>query len=314
MSAAAAPGGLFAAADAALARARAAGALRPIASEAIALEEAGIRFAVRRLAAAAAPPPPGRAATPDPPPSAGSSADPGPAPVVGPGANPFADPDPDLVVGPIGDTHLCLLNKFPVLDRHLLLVTRAFAPQEAWLDLADWTALAAALLAAGEALAFYNGGERAGASQPHKHLQLVPIAAVGVDAALPIAPWLAAAPPGDGPIALPGASFPHAFVRFAPGAWREPARVAAAADAALAAVGVRAVATPGGLRQSGPYNLLATRDWLLAVPRARAEAEGLPVNALGFAGAFVVRDAAGLARLRAVGPLAVLRAVTGSDA
>lgn len=295
MSAAAAPGGLFAAADAALARARAAGALHPIASEATAIEEAGIRFAVRRLAGA--PPPAGRVGQP---PQAA--------------ADPFADPEPALVVGPLGDTHLCLLNKFPVLERHLLLVTRAFAPQEAWLDAADWAALADALASAGDALAFYNGGADAGASQPHKHLQLVPVAAVGAGATLPIAPWLAAAPPGDEPVALPGAPFAHAFVRLAPGAWREPARVAAAADAALAAVGVRAVGGAGGSRQSAPYNLLATRDWLLAVPRARAEVEGIPVNALGFAGAFVVRDAAGLARLRAIGPLAVLRKVVGRTA
>jgi len=57
-----------------------------------------------------------------------------------------------------------------------------------------------------------------------------------------------------------------------------------------------------------------TRRWLLAVPRARGEAHGVPVNALGFAGSFVVLDDAGLARLRRVGPLAVLRAVAAPAA
>src|SRR5690606_19359835 len=130
-----APGGLFAAADAALARARAAGALRPIASEATALEEAGISFAVRRLAgplplarigpyARAGASPPAAAAPPEAP----------RAPAAAPTDDAFADPEPALVGGAVGDRHLCLLNQFPVLGRHLLLVTRAFAPQEGWLD------------------------------------------------------------------------------------------------------------------------------------------------------------------------------------
>jgi ATP adenylyltransferase len=292
------PEGLLAAADAVARRARASGALAPLASEAFVLEEAGVRFAVRRIA--------GR------PPPAGTGAP--------PPADPFADPDPALRVPFPSDTHWCLLNKFPVLDRHLLLVTRRFAPQEAWLDAADWAALAAGL-AAVDGLGFYNGGAEAGASQPHKHLQLVPLAALAApgagaaaaDAALPIAPWLAAAPPGPGPFALPDPPFAHAFARLPAGAWADlPAAagaLAAAAEAALAAVGVRAAPGPDGLRQSAPYNLLATRRWLLAVPRRRGEVHGVPVNALGFAGSLVVVDPAGLEHLRRVGPLAVLRAV-----
>jgi len=279
-----APGGLLAATDAALRRARASGALQPIASEAQEIEEGGLRFAVRRLAGT---------------------------PVAASGASrpdPFADPDPDLVVGRLSDTHLCLLNKFPVLDRHLLLVTRVFAPQQAWLDAADWAAWAACLAEIG-GLGFYNGGPEAGASQAHKHLQVVPLPLGATGAELPIEPWLAAAPPGPGPVALPGPPFAHAFARIEPAAWRDPSSLARIAGAALAAVGVRAVAGPDGPRQSAPYNLLATRRWLLAVPRARGEAHGVAVNALGFAGSFVVGDAAGLERLRRVGPLAVLRAV-----
>lgn len=286
------PHGLLAAADAVAERARAAGALQPFASEACELPDGGVRFRVRRLA--------GRA--------------PGPAAAA---ADPFADPDPALRVPFPSDTHWCLLNKYPVLDRHLLLVTRRFAPQEAWLDAADWAALAAGL-AAVDGLGFYNGGAAAGASQPHKHLQLVPLAALAAggadgDEGLPIAPWLVAAPPGPGPAALPGLPFAHAFVRLPGLGWDAPedaARaLAARADAALAAAGLRPVPAPDGPRQSAPYNLLVTRRWLLAVPRTRAAADGIPVNALGFAGSLVAGDEAALARLRRIGPLAVLSAV-----
>ena len=67
---------------------------------------------------------------------------------------------------------------------------------------------------------------------------------------------------------------------------------------------------PNGDRlQSGAYNLLATRDWLMLVSRAAEEYQGVSINALGFAGSLFVKDRAQLEQLRAIGPMAVLRAV-----
>ena len=87
--------------------------------------------------------------------------------------NPFLPYDPDLYVTDISDTHVCLLNKFNVVDYHFLIVTREFESQLDWLNLADFEALCRCLKEV-EGLFFYNGGPAAGASQPHKHLQLVP--------------------------------------------------------------------------------------------------------------------------------------------
>ena len=58
-----------------------------------------------------------------------------------------------------------------------------------------------------------------------------------------------------------------------------------------------------------PYNLVATRRWMLLTPRARAEIDGIPVNALGFAGSLLARTPAQLEYLRTVGPLTVLESV-----
>ena len=88
--------------------------------------------------------------------------------------NPFLPYEPDLFVGDISATHLCLLNKFNVADNHLLIVTRAFESQTDLLNLADFTALWFCLQEI-DGLAFFNGGKVAGASQPHKHLQLIPL-------------------------------------------------------------------------------------------------------------------------------------------
>jgi ATP adenylyltransferase len=59
-----------------------------------------------------------------------------------------------------------------------------------------------------------------------------------------------------------------------------------------------------------PYNLLATRRWMLVVPRRQERYESISVNALGFAGSLYVRNSAELALVRRAGPLNVLRAVT----
>ena len=288
---------LRAAAERAVARAREAGVLEPIATQVLEIAEGGLRFAVHQR-----PEEHQRRIASDP---------------AAPRTNPFLDPPAPLVVGAVSDTHLCLLNRYPVLANHLLFVTRVFAPQEAWLDPDDWAALAVGL-AGIDGLGFYNAGPVAGASQPHKHLQLVPLPLGAGPEPVPIAPWLAAAAPGHEPQVLPGPPFGHAFVRIDPGVLALPAAeagraLAALADRALAVLGVRPLPGPDGTpRQSAPYNLLVTRSWLLAVPRVCAEAHGVSVNALGFAGSFVVSGAAGLERLRAVGPLAVLRAVAGA--
>jgi sulfate adenylyltransferase (ADP) / ATP adenylyltransferase len=66
----------------------------------------------------------------------------------------------------------------------------------------------------------------------------------------------------------------------------------------------------GALRQSAPYNLLLTREWMLLVPRTRESVEGISMNALGFAGSLFVRDEAQMRVVLDRGPMALLRAVT----
>jgi ATP adenylyltransferase len=251
----------------------AAGVLAPIETVAEVVAQDGVRFVVRRVSSLAR-----KHAGP-------------PTPLV-----PW---DERLFVADVPPAHAMILNKFPVIARHALVVTRRFVPQEALLDGGDFAALAACF-ADWDALAFYNGGREAGASQPHKHLQLVP-RGLGEAGELPIAPLLARAEGGT----VPGLRFPHAFARCEAGASAE-ARLAVYLRL-LEAIGVRELA--GGL-QSAPYNLLATREWMLAVPRAREKFEGISVNALGFAGSLFVRDEAEAARVRATGPM-VLAAVAG---
>jgi ATP adenylyltransferase len=226
--------------------------------------------------------------------------------------NPFLPYDEDLFVADISDTHLCLLNKFNVLDHHLLIVTRAFENQERLLNLQDFEALWICMLEF-EGLAFYNSGRIAGASQRHKHLQLVPLPLALPGPRIPIEPALAAARFTEAVGTVPYLPFVHTVVRLE-SRWLQSPREAAVATLELYhrmlhAVGLQGDAAAGDNRQRGPYNLLATRQWMLLVPRSQECFASISVNALGFAGALLVRNEQQAQVVREQGPLTILQQV-----
>ncbi len=224
-----------------------------------------------------------------------------------PNFNPFASPDPALTVGPLGDAHTAILNKFPVSERHLVIATRAFREQLEPLDASDFAALARVLVDAG-GLGFHNGGAPAGASQRHKHLQWIPQA----DGNASLALWLPGLPPDAAPLATaqhPQLAVRHVFVRVdvAPGMAPEAAGQHLHAGYARALEQLGLAPDAGGLLP--PSNLLIGDGWLLLVPRSREHFEGVSVNALAFGGSFYAQEADKLAGVRAAGPLAALAAV-----
>ncbi|KAG5991981.1 hypothetical protein E4U43_003888, partial [Claviceps pusilla] len=102
--------------------------------------------------------------------------------------NPFAHPSPSLFIADVGPAHYLVLNKFAVVPGHFILATRAFKPQSHVLERADLEATMACLEGYapprgrddgdGEhdgLFAFFNSGEHSGASQPHRHVQFLPV-------------------------------------------------------------------------------------------------------------------------------------------
>lgn len=263
-------------------RALASGALGPISTSEEVLHDGGYEFRLRTVAGLAR-----------------KQAAEARARTGGFGHDPFRPPwEEGLHVGAVPPAHIGLLNKFPVLDHHLLIVTDRFQPQEGALEEADCEALLR-ILGAGAGLVFYNGGEPAGASQPHRHLQWVPLverppleAAVSAGELLPFPVASEVLPPGwlDEPAA--GASgFHRCYTRL------------------LAAIGcARCVDCPD---RPAPYNLLATRDRVWAVPRTRGSSAGVAINALGYAGWMLAADETQAETVREYGPLALLAAAAG---
>ncbi|MFS0513124.1 phosphorylase [Nostoc sp. UIC 10607] len=221
--------------------------------------------------------------------------------------NPFLPYEKDLFVTDISDTHVCILNKFNVVNYHLLIITRAFEEQESLLTLEDFTAMWACL-ADLDGLAFYNSGKTAGASQRHKHLQLVPLPLALSGPQVPIEPLLTAKFQ-DSNITLPGLPFIHAFAPLDPHWAQSPL---AGAQATLEIYRTLRHAVGLDARESGAYNLLATREWMLIVPRSQEHFQSISVNSLGFAGALLVRNAAEMEVLKAQGPMTILKNVAVS--
>ena len=218
--------------------------------------------------------------------------------------NPFLPYEEDLFVADISDTHVCLLNKFNVVEHHLLIVTRELEDQEDLLNVKDFEAMWACM-AEFDGLAFYNAGTAAGASQPHKHLQQIPLPLGGGSRRTPLDEILTGAVGEERFTTALGLPFVHsvAGVRSLTGL---EATEAAETTQSLYLDMLQAV---GRGRTRGPYNLLVTRDWMLLVPRSEEKCGSISVNALGFAGSLLVRDEQELSFVRERGPMTLLQNV-----
>lgn len=273
------------------------GALEPIESQTISWEDQGVEFLIRVVSRLR-----------DKPAGADNH-------------NPFLPYEDSLHVADVSSTHACILNKYNVVDFHLLIITRLFEHQETLLTRRDFHALCRCLLEY-DSLGFYNSGSLAGASQKHKHLQLVPLplstaGSKGLSLTLISLLDRASCPVGE-ITQIETLPYRHAFVRcdIQRSGDCEQAAESSLEDyrTMMRHVGADVPETPDEL-VSTPYNLLVTRRWMLLVPRVRECFGDISLNSLAFAGALLVRNAAQLERLRAAGPCAALQSVAplGAD-
>ncbi|KAH8107239.1 ATP adenylyltransferase-domain-containing protein [Cristinia sonorae] len=224
--------------------------------------------------------------------------------------DPFAPPYvPNLYIGELKDVeedtdYVVLFNKFSVVPHHILLVTKEFHSQTAPLmssDLVQAYQLILAARAAGQRFfAFYNCGNLSGASQPHKHLQLIPIE-------------------GDGPpieklarsvnLEVPNKPFTLNSLPYANHIYRLPSHLGPNSDAEELShylmsgfMGLLDL-TISSIRHdptypTGPpsYNVLLTLEHIHLIPRReewyvlKETQEKLSVNSLGYAGMLLVKS------------------------
>jgi ATP adenylyltransferase len=98
--------------------------------------------------------------------------------------DPFDNPAADLHIVDIptaNPSHLLVLNKFPIIAEHFILATKSNKKQTHVLEQDDLEATYACLEAwqhdskQKRLFAFFNSGDHSGASQPHRHLQFLPV-------------------------------------------------------------------------------------------------------------------------------------------
>jgi ATP adenylyltransferase len=228
-------------------------------------------------------------------------------------SNPFLPYEKELFVADISSTHLALLNKFNVMDRHLLIVTRDFEEQDNLLTPADFSALWTCM-SEYNAIGFYNGGEAAGASQPHKHLQIVPLPLAEEGPSIPIQPLIDEIKSRGRTERLRLFSFSHSFAKLELDGSGYPVRPGEQCytlyKTMLSELGMSVPIEGEDVRQSSPYCLLVTRQWMLVVPRREEFFGEISVNSLGFAGCLLVRRPEHLDLIRNRGPFELLRAVS----
>jgi ATP adenylyltransferase len=216
--------------------------------------------------------------------------------------NPFLPYEKDLFVSDISETHLCLLNKYNVVENHLLMITRDFEAQDNYLTLADFAALAYGLKEI-KGLGFYNGGKLAGASQKHKHLQLVPFPLMPHQQTLPIEIGIQKAIFTQGIGVSPLFKFPHGLILL--NNFDNPEQLLKNYDHLLNYLGIK----KKGIICPYAYNLLVTRNWIMLVKRSQETYQGIPVNSLGFSGALLAKNQAQLELLKQITPLQLLKEV-----
>ena len=236
--------------------------------------------------------------------------------------NPFLPYEPDLYVGELTNHYRCLLNKFNVMDHHILMVTNKFVPQQTPLDVEDFLA-ALICLQAHDGLVFYNGGTEAGASVEHKHLQMIPLSMNNPPTGENTLPFpfynvLATTLQNkkDNELTVSALPFKHRIVttafptEFPNTTSVENLRTYAEINCNNYHRMLKELSLP--INNSGmmsPHNLLITRDFLWVIPRHCESHQGLAVNALGFAGTLLVKNTEHLNVLDSIGCLSLLSAV-----
>ncbi|KAJ3566520.1 hypothetical protein NP233_g6952 [Leucocoprinus birnbaumii] len=244
--------------------------------------------------------------------------------------DPFAPPyNENLYVGEIKDEeseeeYVVLLNKFSVVPNHFLLVSKEYKSQSSPLLPPDLVQTYKLLIAARKAgrknFAFYNCGNMSGASQPHKHVQFIPIEAT--EAGPPIerlARSIHLETPSK-PFTISRVPYANHVVRLPQDLQYEDSenleRVLAGAFLSLLDLVISTIRHAPDYPVGNPsYNVILTLEHMHLIPR-RYENFVLPgsgdvisVNSLGYAGMLLVKTDEELENVKAHGITKILRAV-----
>ncbi|KAH3662318.1 hypothetical protein OGAPHI_005569 [Ogataea philodendri] len=216
--------------------------------------------------------------------------------------NPFMKPEPELTViqDLVGEYRL-ILNKFPNIEEHFLMVTKEFVQQDTLLKPVELqlmhTILGQLNTSQSRFFAFFNSGPESGYSQFHKHIQfmkLPPNFEVYQDALVAGSEFFI-------PRELDGSEQPlmNKQLTFKHFVLKLPRKFASEEEQSTSLAmmymylfkRVLNVFKEQGLDSTKiSYNFLMMEDWMMIIPRSHAFFDGVWQNSLGFMGLFTMKD------------------------
>ncbi|CAG8458593.1 8568_t:CDS:2 [Scutellospora calospora] len=238
-----------------------------------------------------------------------------------PKVDPFLPYNQDLFVQEHGK-HVILLNKFCVVPCHILVVTKDFEKQTDPLNPEDLESVWYCMMhiKSRPSLAFYNCGDVSGASQSHKHIQIIPLSN-DVRFTPPINACIYGAQefkkPGE-VFDVPELPYVHYIILLEPqrlsghhGHHGEVSQYLNDVFHSLLDAMIEGLHRQSFSIGHNPlsYNLVMTHTWFMIVPRSNEKYKEISVNSLGFAGMLLTRSEEELELVKSSGVLNVLEGV-----
>jgi len=218
----------------------------------------------------------------------------------GPKRNPFIPWDNRLQIQPINDKHTLILNKYPVQLGHILLITNSWKPQNGWLNEDDFEAIINVDNDT-TGLWFFNSSKEAGASQPHRHFQLLP--RHDNEIICPRYEWFCSLLNNRGDT---NSEISHC-ISIRP---RNKYKDSSSNDLFNSYKSMVNEMSIGDInlinKPLKPYNLLITSKWIALITRKTDRSNGFSINALGFAGYFLGTKTSDVDTLIKFGPERIL--------
>ena len=159
-------------------------------------------------------------------------------------------------------------------------------------------------------LGFYNCGTLSGASQPHKHLQLIPEFFADNINNIPINNLVLSHQELNKKVVIDTLNYAHRIIYFPPDLLSKTTKEIAEITTEyyrqiLRDLGIETVNN----QPSQDYNLLITQNWIKIIPRSQEKYQSISINSLGFAGALLVRNEDQLQLIKQDKPLNILSKV-----
>ena len=184
-----------------------------------------------------------------------------------PGRNPFLPYNEKLLITDVDD-HVLIFNKYCLTRLHMILITKKMEAQSARITINTFIALNKVLYSLDENtswIAFYNSSVEAGASQLHRHFQIIPME-------------------------LPDIPYPFEHLSFNLNDVAPSNRVGAEPHEIQYTRTMALWKCYNQCDVKAPYNMLITKDMCIWIPRTGEYiVEGVSANALAFAGHLLVR-------------------------